>query len=242
VGDELNFTHPPPSLAWSYPFAAATREAAKTSVSALRHKISEAAEETRPWWRVRSKPDRPAAGLSAAQVGTAHHTFLEFADLAKLTSTEGVAAEAGHLVAAGMLSAKEVQRLDHRALARFWKSAEGRKWLGALSHLRRELPFTARFSVARFRELGLPTEMLAPDEFVVVQGVVDLAVILQGEIWILDFKTDDITRDQMNAKVEFYTPQLKLYAAALAGIYGRPVSEVALHFLSTGETSPIFVK
>ena len=50
------------------------------------------------------------------------------------------------------------------------------------------------------------------DEFVVVQGVADLVVLLPEEIWLVDFKTDEIAADELPEKKRLYEPQLKLYA------------------------------
>jgi len=73
---------------------------------------------------------------------------------------------------------------------------------------------------------------LPDDEFVVVQGFADLAVILPEEIWLVDFKTDHVDSGELAAVVKFYEPQLKLYALALGRIYRRRVTESWLHFLS----------
>jgi len=73
---------------------------------------------------------------------------------------------------------------------------------------------------------------LPDDEFVVVQGFADLAVISPDEIWLVDFKTDHVDSRELAAVVKFYEPQLKLYALALGRIYRRPVTESWLHFLS----------
>ena len=77
------------------------------------------------------------------------------------------------------------------------------------------------------------------DEFVVVQGVVDLAVILSEEIWLLDFKTDEASAREIEKKVRLYEPQLKLYARALERIYRKPVTDCRLHFLSCGVTAAV---
>jgi ATP-dependent helicase/nuclease subunit A len=74
------------------------------------------------------------------------------------------------------------------------------------------------------------------DEFVVVQGVADLVVLLPEEIWLADFKTDEIRQDGLPDKIKAYAPQLKLYAQALEKIYSRPVTERWLHFLSARKT------
>jgi ATP-dependent helicase/nuclease subunit A len=77
------------------------------------------------------------------------------------------------------------------------------------------------------------------DELVVVQGVADLVVLLPGEIWLVDFKTDEIRSNGLTDKVKAYTPQLELYARALEKIYSRPVTARWLHFLAARRTETI---
>jgi ATP-dependent helicase/nuclease subunit A len=106
--------------------------------------------------------------------------------------------------------------------------------------VRRELPFTARFTP---RELAVITgePMAASNEdFVVVQGVADLAVLRADEIWLVDFKTDETAVDEVSAKVALYEPQLRLYALALERIYRRPITESWLHFLALPKTVRLF--
>ena len=134
---------------------------------------------------------------------------------------------------AGALAAEQLAVLDFAALTEFWQSE-----LGCViraqprEQIHRELPFTARLSPADLTELKLPLNPAIPDdEFFVVQGVVDLAVILPAEIWLLDFKTDQVNEADFLEKVRRYEPQVKLYALALARIYRRPVTQCWLHFL-----------
>jgi ATP-dependent exoDNAse (exonuclease V) beta subunit len=74
---------------------------------------------------------------------------------------------------------------------------------------------------------------------VVVQGVADLAVLLPEEIWLLDFKTDEVRANELAGKIKIYEPQLKLYASALKKIYSRPVTNCWLHFLSARKTADV---
>jgi ATP-dependent exoDNAse (exonuclease V) beta subunit len=70
-----------------------------------------------------------------------------------------------------------------------------------------------------------------PDEFVIITGVVDLAVVSPDEIWFVDFKTDDADPDEWLRKARLYQPQMELYAMALNRIYGCPVTRGWLHSL-----------
>ena len=77
------------------------------------------------------------------------------------------------------------------------------------------------------------------DEFVVVQGVADLAVIGEKEIWLVDFKTDEVRQDSLAGHVKKYEPQLRLYAQALERIYRKPVAQSWLYFLALREAVPV---
>ena len=68
-------------------------------------------------------------------------------------------------------------------------------------------------------------------EFVVAEGKADMVVLLPGDIWLLDFKTDKVKGAELEARVKLYEPQLRLYAQALSAIYRRPVTECWLYFL-----------
>jgi ATP-dependent helicase/nuclease subunit A len=77
---------------------------------------------------------------------------------------------------------------------------------------------------------------LTPDEFVVVQGVADLAVVMPKEIWLVDFKTDSLEGTTASVAAKDYQVQLNLYACALSAIYKRLVTRKILHFLSVSES------
>jgi ATP-dependent helicase/nuclease subunit A len=130
--------------------------------------------------------------------------------------------------------------LDFDGLAAFWRSEFGKKIHAQIPATRRELPFTVRYPAAEIASVIGEAE--APElagEFVIVQGIVDLAVILPREIWIVDFKTDAVTRRELPQKTRLYEPQLRLYSKALSEIYRRPVSDCWLYFLALREAVPI---
>lgn len=230
-------------MEWAYPFVAATRESAKASVSTLRRRARDERDEgARPLWKaepVKTQPGRSgkARSLSAAEAGNAHHRFLQWVPLHATADLDRLKREAQRIQSGGRLTVEEASALDFGALAAFWGSEVGQRIRAHASCVRRELPFTARFSSADLARLGVPPQPgLADDEFIVVQGVADLAVVLPEEIWLLDFKTDDLTRSELEERTALYRPQLELYALALGRIYGRPVRERWLHFVRLRET------
>jgi ATP-dependent helicase/nuclease subunit A len=243
------------SLEWRYGHEEATRRAAKTSVSALRRLLSEEEEESELLFTPPPEflRERRAGALPAAEIGSAHHAFLERVELAETGSAARLREEAARLRREGCLTEAQAACLDFKALAAFWQSEVGRQLLSERENVRREVAFTARFSPSELDELRRASppcrlqqsairnpqsaiESSAADEFVIVQGVMDLAVVRPEEIWVLDFKTDHFAEDELDAKVRLYRPQLSLYARAIARIYARPVTRRWLHFFAAGRT------
>jgi ATP-dependent helicase/nuclease subunit A len=69
--------------------------------------------------------------------------------------------------------------------------------------------------------------------------VIDVAIFTDTGIWLLDFKTDAVTETTLPEKIRAYTPQLNLYALALARIHQRPVTEAWLYFLAANHSAPV---
>jgi ATP-dependent helicase/nuclease subunit A len=222
-------------VTWRYSFSAATKEPAKTSVSALRRRALEDRDDEAVSWQ----PRGGSGGATGIDVGIAHHLLLETLSMAEAVDVAALRVEARRLVSSGLISPAQHEALDLEAVAEFWRSPVGGRIRGqkpAVVH--RELPFAARFTLKDLEELSLIQREHGADpsevEWVSVQGVVDLAVIRDDEIWVLDFKTDRVI--ELTGKVEGYTPQLRLYALALERIYGKPVTQVWLHFFAVRET------
>jgi ATP-dependent helicase/nuclease subunit A len=238
-------------LGRDYPFKAATRRKAKSSVTELRRAAAELDEEAEPIFGFQFSAKRPATALappksnpklSAAEAGTAHHKFLQHFALEKAGDRAAFAAEAQRLEREKILSAEECAVLDLDALVDFWNSPPGRKIRAQPPEsVKRELPFTAKFSPAELAEItGAKADGGLENEFVVVQGVADLVVLLPREIWLADFKTDQTRADELPDKTKLYKPQLKLYARAMEKIYSRPAAICWLHFLSARRTVEIW--
>ena len=228
-------------LAWSYPSMAATRQPAKTSVTALRRRAAEFEDDEAPSIfglnQRRALAARSRSPLSqrasAADIGSVHHTFLEQIRLEHGLSEEGLKLEAQRLKDEGVLTAEQCALLDLEGLAAFWQSERGREFSAQALFVRRELEFTARFPASEIAQIiGERPQATLEGEFVVVQGVVDRAVIMPLEIWLIDFKTDAVSSAELASKAKMYEPQLKLYGRALSQIYHRPVTQCWLYFLA----------
>lgn len=228
-------------IQWVYPHGLAASVTAKTTVTALRRKAAEFADEdAKPWVfskPVRGQTARATTGLGASEVGTLHHRFLQRMAMTGACDAADLKLQLAQLVERGVFNAPEAAALDLAALVNFWQGEVGSEIRANVSLVKRELPFTVRFTPKELERLtGAKVLPAVADEFVVVQGVADLVVVRERELWLLDFKTDQLRAGELAGKVSAYRPQLRIYAAALSAIYNKPVTRSWLHFLAVGET------
>ena len=70
------------------------------------------------------------------------------------------------------------------------------------------------------------------DEIVLLQGVVDCAILDDDGITVLDFKTDYVTADTVCDVTKKYTLQVKTYCDALSRIFELPVKDAYIYYFS----------
>ncbi len=164
---------------------------------------------------------REAASVDGRVYGTACHRFLQHADLTKLAGEMEVQAQIASLVAAGRLEHDQAALLSVADLVWFGQSAEGDLLAKHADRCLRELPLV----------YSLPTGI--GDERSIIRGVVDCLLATDAGYVLYDYKSDDVA-DQatMRRRVEGYSVQMQLYAAAVRDILGQPVKRAALIFLT----------
>ena len=222
-------------LDFVYPWAGAEALPSKLTATELKAPLSQdadadaapiAAEYPAPTFR-RALPGQKQA-LTAAQRGTATHTFLQYVDFARTGSLAALEAEADRLLAEGRMDAAERAALDLKAVERLFASPLGRRMRQAQT-LRREFRFQLLCRAAQF----FPDA--PPDDELVLQGVVDCCFLEpDGSITVVDYKTDRVARADVPARAAHYRGQLLAYAGALQRIFSRPVGQCVLWFLHTG--------
>ena len=178
------------------------------------------------------RPDFSARArkLTAAERGTATHRTLQYLRFADAQTPESIAAQVQALAARGQLTAREAQAVPTASLLRLLRTPLGAALAAAeaAGTLRREVCFS----------LLCPAETFFPgagEEQVLLQGVVDCFFEEDGELVVVDFKTDRIGRTQIEERAEHYRPQLEAYSMALMRVMGKKVREKVLYFFSVGE-------
>ena len=68
------------------------------------------------------------------------------------------------------------------------------------------------------------------NEKILLQGVVDCALVQEDGITVIDFKTDNVTDSTLQERVLEYSDQIRTYGHALEKIYQLPVKKRILYF------------
>lgn len=169
--------------------------------------------------------------LTPAEIGTAHHLFMQFCDFDAACAPNGVENELNRLAEKKILSTEQAHAVDKRKIERFFASDLYKTFM-AENKVRREF----KFSVLVPAQAYFPVAADAPEENVLLQGVIDCLIETRDGFVILDFKTDRIKKGGAVERAEQYRPQLAAYARAVHEIYGRPVRACVLYFFHTGDT------
>ena len=198
-------------FAWRYPAAELAAVPAKVSVTSIVHK----AEQT--------TLERPAFlskdGLTAAEMGTALHAFLEHADFSALATAKAagglekaILAERQRQVDRQLVAPEIAEKLDVSRIRRFVEGEAFAK-ICAADEVLRELAFITALPADAVLAAQGTEGVRAEGEQVLVQGIADLVLVYPDHLELLDYKTD-----RRKTEADFlraYRAQLNLYALAI---------------------------
>ena len=196
---------------WRYPAAELAAVPAKVSVTSIVHK----AEQT--------TLERPAFlskdGLTAAEMGTALHAFLEHADFSALAAAKAagglekaILVERQRQVDRQLVAPEIAEKLDVSRIRRFVEGEAFAK-ICAADKVLRELAFITALPAEAVLAAQGTEGVRAEGEQVLVQGIADLVLVYPDHLELLDYKTD-----RRKTEADFlraYRAQLNLYALAI---------------------------
>lgn len=223
----------PPALV--YPHAILSELPAKLTATGRKtdYKSVETAEDARP---VRPSPalrrpdfEQRERGLTPAERGTAHHLFMQFCDFDACAQGK-VREEIARLRERAILSPQQADAVEAERIEAFFQSELYRAHMQT-DEIRREFKFSVTVPAADYYPEAQGTE-----EQVLLQGVVDCMTETEDGFWIVDFKTDRVTKNGAAERAEQYRPQLDAYQTAVEKIFGKPVLRRALYFFASRST------
>ncbi len=219
------------NLAFRYPWEAATQAPSKQTATQRkgREKDAEAAEHA-PQSARQSHPWRKPAGADPREAGTAMHLAMQHLPWQRCEDPDAIRRELEILTNQGFLTPEQEKIVDIRKISAFFASELGQKL--RTGQVLREFKFS-------ILEDGGQEDPALAGEQILLQGVVDCALLEDDGITVVDFKTDYVTEATLPDKVRRYRPQVLSYAGALRRIYGRPVKASYLYFFHMDRLEPV---
>ncbi len=214
------------NLTFRYAYIPATAAPSKQTATQRkgRQKDQEAAENTHPpreasrKWR---KPGFVEDAKKGTDRGTATHAAMQYLDYGDCQDAQAVAGQLRRMVEQRHLTQEQAELVNCGKIVTFFETPLGEKLRSGC--VEREF----KFSVL---EDGEAYDPALQGEQVLLQGVVDCALLEDDGITIVDFKTDYVTEETVQALAQHYTPQVQAYADAMERIFCKPVKKALLYF------------
>ena len=168
-------------------------------------------------------------GLSGAERGTAVHFVMQKIDYDRVNSLNEIKEQLEEMVQNELLTSEEFKAVNPFKIFNFFKSDLGKRILKVYNDggmVRRELPFYTNISA---KEVNKDLDDSSINEEVRLQGVIDLFFEENGEIILVDYKTDYVVDNIEEEMKKKYKIQLDYYEDALRKITNKKVASRYLY-------------
>lgn len=178
--------------------------------------------------------ERTEEAVSGSERGTLYHRIMECLDFGKEYNTEeDVLNRLKELIETGRIRKDAAQLADTGKIVCFFQSSLGQRMQKAAKEgsLKKEQPFV----------IGLPyrdvykSQGISSDEMVMVQGIIDAYFEEEGELVLVDYKTDYVTENVKEVLTKRYRTQLGYYERALCQVTGKKVKEKMIYAFTDGQ-------
>ena len=223
-------------LEWQYPHHQSAYIPSKISVTEIKQgqykRLEELSIKIPPLVKL-PKFIEGTKDFTAAERGTILHFVLQHLDLTRVDSIEELQQQVDNMVERELLTIPEAEVVEVTRIYGFFNSTIGARLLKS-DKVHREVPFNLKKLASEVIDT-----LKACDEELLIQGVIDCYFEEEGQLVLLDYKSDHALEENQDAIVNKYRPQLQLYEEALTKITGKAVKEKILYLFSIQEAIPL---
>lgn len=210
---QINTSEVKKAFAFDYRYSDIFNLPAKTSVTDIlkQNKTLELAFKAKPSFVFKE-------GISAPEKGTATHKFMCYCDYS--LAEKSIESEIERLLEWQFISQSDADVIERDCVRSFFES-DVYSLIKSADKVYREYRFLSKINAS-----CIDANIKENDEYCIVQGVADCVIEYSDSIIIVDFKTDNITSEQILC--EQYKKQLQLYETALTETLKKPVRKKIL--------------
>ena len=161
------------------------------------------------------------------EVGTATHLVLQYLDFTKATDAGQIEQQIEAMLHRKLILPGDAKIVDREAILWLAQCELGQLLAKHHRDVRREFP--VYFATPAPQATTASTD---PMDRLMIRGRLDVLIPLSDGLIVADYKTDRVTADTIDARVEFYKPQMTSYADAMSRIAKLPVTKIYLAFTS----------
>lgn len=168
--------------------------------------------------------------FKGSEIGTLIHLVMEHIDINKDLDKDGLKLQLEGILLKKLITESEFIYISINYLEKieiFYKSKIGARMIKS-NLVKKEAPFIIKKQASQI------LEELNESDFVLLQGIIDCYFEEDGEIVIIDYKTDHVELDNMETIKSEYKDQIELYKQAIEVITKKKVKESYLYLFSSG--------
>lgn len=162
-------------------------------------------------------------GLTAAQRGTAMHTFMQFCSYEN--ARDNLEKEIARLSDNGFITPQQADCLDRKRIQEFFSGSFSNRMFGS-DRIYREIKVSSFVNANEVYNTDF-------DDKILIQGIADCVFEENGELVLLDYKTDRVKTEE--ELLERYKKQIMFYKTAVAKTLNKPVKEALLYSFYLGK-------
>lgn len=159
-------------------------------------------------------------GMTSAQKGTAMHAFMQYCDYKN--AKNNLEAEIERLVSNAYITKEQGDSLNRSRLNNLFHSGFANRMFNS-DRIYREIKVSSFVPVCEIEDTNYEDQVL-------IQGIADCVFEENGELVVVDYKTDRVESEE--ELLSLYKHQLQFYKKAVAKTLNKPVKEAMLYSFS----------
>ena len=168
---------------------------------------------------------------SAALMGTEVHKIMQLLDFKKLESMDMFLEQIKWMISHSMIDSELPEKFQMELIYDFFISELGKRLLASQTVFREKAFVLKKDSdtIVGYEGEGM----------LLIQGIIDCYFVEEGQVVLIDFKSDQVNDMTYTHSIPKYSIQLDLYAEAIENLTGYQVKEKFIHFLRNNESYKI---